>query len=83
MAILNIRNIPDEVHVRLRIRAATAGRSMEAEARAIVADACMRTERRAPPVALQALIDELYGDARPRGVVEALIAARRRQGLFG
>lgn len=83
MAILNIRNIPDEVHVRLRIRAATAGRSMEAEARAIVTEACMRTEQRARPVALQALVDDLYDDVRPRGVVEALIAARRRQGLFG
>ena len=33
MAVLNIRNLPDEVHAKLRVRAAKAGRSMEAEAR--------------------------------------------------
>jgi plasmid stability protein len=37
MATLNIRRLPDEVHARLRLHAARAGRSMEAEARAIVA----------------------------------------------
>ena len=36
MAILNIRNLPDEVHANLRVRAAKAGRSMEAEARTIL-----------------------------------------------
>ena len=36
MAVLNIRNLPDEVHVKLRVRAAKAGRSMEAEAREIL-----------------------------------------------
>ena len=36
MAIVNVRNLPDDVHAKLRIRAAIAGRSMEAEVRAIV-----------------------------------------------
>ena len=36
MAILNIRNLPDEAHANLRVRAAKAGRSMEAEARTIL-----------------------------------------------
>ena len=40
MAILNIRRLSDDVHARLRIRAARAGRSMEAEAREILARAC-------------------------------------------
>ena len=40
MAILNIRRLRDDVHARLRIRAARAGRSMEAEAREILARAC-------------------------------------------
>ncbi|MEL6980773.1 MAG: Arc family DNA-binding protein [Pseudomonadota bacterium] len=36
MANLVIRNLPDDVKERLRVRAATHGRSMEAEARAIL-----------------------------------------------
>ena len=40
MAILNIRRLPDNVHARLRLRAAGNGRSMEAEARDILARAC-------------------------------------------
>lgn len=36
---LSIRNLDDEVKKRLRIRAASHGRSMEAEVRAILADA--------------------------------------------
>jgi plasmid stability protein len=41
MATLNIRNLPDEVHGRLRVRAAEHGRSMEAEARSILTEACV------------------------------------------
>jgi plasmid stability protein len=40
VAVLNIRNLPAEVHARLRVRAARGGRSMEAEARAILAAVC-------------------------------------------
>jgi antitoxin FitA len=39
MAALNIRNLDETVKRRLQIRAARHGRSMEAEARAILADA--------------------------------------------
>ncbi|MCM8567648.1 FitA-like ribbon-helix-helix domain-containing protein [Thauera linaloolentis] len=37
MAILTIRNVPDEVHRALRVRAAQHGRSTEAEVREILA----------------------------------------------
>jgi antitoxin FitA len=37
MATLTIRNLPDAVHQGLRARAAANGRSMEAEARAVLA----------------------------------------------
>ncbi|MBT5960517.1 MAG: hypothetical protein HOG99_03195 [Gemmatimonadetes bacterium] len=40
MAILNIRKLPDHVHAELRVLAARNGRSMEAEARDILARAC-------------------------------------------
>jgi plasmid stability protein len=88
MATLNIRNLPEEVHRRLRIRAAEHGRSMEAEARALLIEACVkrRTKPRAAPEdpmvkarRLQAFVDKLYGGNKPRNVVEDLIAERRRE----
>ena len=36
MVVLTVRNIPDEVHRALRVRAALRGRSTEAEVRAIL-----------------------------------------------
>jgi len=38
MATLTIRGLDEEIHARLRIRAAQHGRSMEAEVRAILAE---------------------------------------------
>lgn len=45
MAILTVRNVPDEVHRALRVRAAHRGRSTEAEVRAILRDAVMPANR--------------------------------------
>ena len=45
VAALNIRNLPDETHRALRIRAAHNGRSMEAEARAILEQAVRPADR--------------------------------------
>jgi plasmid stability protein len=63
MATLSIRSLPDEVHHRLRGRAAEHGRSMEAEARAILTEACasqMSPEDTATRVAeLQTFIERL------------------------
>jgi plasmid stability protein len=78
MAVLNIRNLSDEVHARLRVRAAMAGRSMEAEARAILAEAC-KPEAVVDAASLQAWVDGLYKGKRPTGVVDELIAERRRE----
>jgi len=39
MAMLTVRNIPDEVHRALRVRAARHGHSMEAEVREILGSA--------------------------------------------
>ena len=87
MATLNIRNLPDDVHKRLRVRAAEHGRSMEAEARAILADACesrqrprlTREEVLAKAKDLQAFIDKLYGGNKPQNVVDEFLAERRRE----
>lgn len=45
MAMLTIRNLPDEVHRALRVRAAQHGRSTEAEVRDILATAVKPQER--------------------------------------
>lgn len=45
MAMLTVRNLPDEVHRALRIRAAEHGRSMEAEARVILESAVAPRDR--------------------------------------
>jgi plasmid stability protein len=39
MAMLTVRNLPDEVHRALRVRAASHGHSMEAEVRVILESA--------------------------------------------
>jgi plasmid stability protein len=79
MAVLNIRNLSEEVHKRLRIRAAKSGRSMEAEARAILTAACSAEETRQSASNLQDWVDGLYGARKPRKVVERLIAERRKE----
>ncbi|MFQ6016644.1 MAG: hypothetical protein ACE5KF_00460 [Kiloniellaceae bacterium] len=80
MPTLNIRNLPDEVHARLRVRAAEAGQSMEAEARAILA-AAVRGQGRPPfdPARLQDFVAGLFGASPPVGATEDFIAERRRE----
>ncbi len=51
MAALSIRNLDDEVKHRLHVRAARHGRSMEAEARAILEDAVTAGEGERPNLA--------------------------------
>jgi hypothetical protein len=81
MAVLNIRNLPDDVHSRLRIRAAENHRSMEAEARAILTEAVAEPEEPLDegPEYLPDYIAWLYGGNVPTGVVDELIAERRRE----
>ncbi|MGH8789286.1 MAG: FitA-like ribbon-helix-helix domain-containing protein [Cupriavidus necator] len=45
MPILIVRNVPDDVHRALRVRAAQNGRSTEAEVREILASAVMPQQR--------------------------------------
>ncbi len=75
MAVLTVRNVPDEVHRALRVQAARHGRSTEAEVRAIIAAAVTPARRLMLGDALAALgrdlalgdddIDAL-GDVRDR-----------------
>ncbi|MGH6898181.1 MAG: FitA-like ribbon-helix-helix domain-containing protein [Geminicoccaceae bacterium] len=80
MATLNIRRLPEDVHAKLRVRAAKAGRSMEAEARMILAEAVQ--EKPAKPVdlaSLRAFMLRLYGGELPSRVVDDFIEERRRE----
>jgi len=45
MAVLTVRNLPDEVHRALKVRAAQHGRSTEAEVRAILESVVKPPER--------------------------------------
>ena len=45
MPVLTVRNVPDEVHRALRVRAAAHGQSMEAEIREILKNT-LKSERR-------------------------------------
>lgn len=45
MAVLTVRNVPDEVHRAIRVRAAEHGRSTEAEVREILAAAVVPERR--------------------------------------
>ena len=71
MASITIRNLDDDVKTRLRTRAAGHGRSMEEEARLILAEA---VEREAVPAkGLGTAIHELF---KPFGGVELELLAR-------
>lgn len=70
MPVLNIRNLPAEVHARLRMRAALAHRSMEAEARAILTEACLSATEPRPAHELPDWVDKLYGRRKPIDVLD-------------
>lgn len=60
MAMLTVRNLPDETHRALRARAEKNGRSMEAEVRAILESVTVPSER----VKLGSLLAELGRQAQ-------------------
>ncbi len=79
MANLNIRNVPETVHKRLRLRAARKGRSMESEARAILADAVQgETGKPFDPASLQDFVLGLFKGKPPR-LADQLARERRRE----
>lgn len=59
MAILTVRNVPDEVHRALRAQAALHGRSTEAEVREILASAVTPAQRLRMGDALAAIGQQL------------------------
>ncbi|MDE0027795.1 MAG: plasmid stabilization protein [Deltaproteobacteria bacterium] len=71
MASITIRKLDDDVKTRLRMRAAGHGRSMEEEARLILAEAVKK--KTVPPKGLGTLIHELF---KPYGGVELELPPR-------
>ena len=80
MATLTVRKLPDDLHARLRLRAARRGRSMEAEVREILRQV-LRNEVDAPlePRTLADWLDTVLGDAKPHGVVDDFVRERREE----
>ncbi|MDQ2696498.1 MAG: Arc family DNA-binding protein [Pseudomonadota bacterium] len=74
MAMLTVRNLPEEVHRALRVRAAAHGRSTEAEVRAILEEA-VRPEGR---VKLGSLLADIGRRARLTDEDFAVFAQRDR-----
>jgi antitoxin FitA len=70
MAILTVRNVPDEVHRALRLRAAEHGRSTEAEVREILERAVKPAQRMLMGAAMTAI-------ARDAGVTAADVSELR------
>jgi plasmid stability protein len=62
MATLTIRGLDDEVRDRLRVRAATRGRSMEAEARVILSEAVASPVERSLVDIMLAMREALDGE---------------------
>ncbi len=77
MAMLTVRNLPEEVHRALRVRAAGNGHSMEAEVRSILESAVNPPGR----VKLGSLLAEVGRQARLSDAEVAAIAQARDPAL--
>ena len=76
MAVLTVRNVPDSVRDRLRLRAARAGTSMEEQVRLILLQASLAPEKATGAAGLPTWVAALYGQKKPIGVVDALLKER-------
>jgi hypothetical protein len=81
MAVLTIRNLPDEVRDRLRLRAARAGTSMEAEVRAILVRASSEPPETESSESVQDWVESLYAGNPPGDAVGDLIRERREEAV--
>jgi plasmid stability protein len=85
MATLTIRNLPDDIRDKLRLRAAQGGRSMEAEARAILMASLGKRELSQAQLrgGLRRMQDWVAAQRKPvsgeASSVDALIRDRRRE----
>ena len=87
MATLTIRNLPDDVRDKLRVRAAQNGRSMEAEARDMLVKACP-PEADVAQLTAQERVERAQAIVRPYlkpgvSLVDELLAERRAAAARG
>ena len=76
---LTIENLPERVWQRLEKKAKASGRSVEAEAAAIIATSLGASEGEADPAeAFLKMVDGFYGKNRPQNVVDEFLAERRK-----
>jgi plasmid stability protein len=80
MAVLTVRNLPDQVRDRLRLRAAKAGTRMEEQVRLILMQASLEPAEPVPARALPDWVNAPHGSNKPTGVVEDLLAERANAG---
>ena len=79
MTQITIRGLPDDVKTRLRVRAAQAGRSMEAEAKAILTESCAPRDSGQGWKDLQDYIQRTWKGKKPKSMVDDLIGERRNE----
>ncbi len=84
MATLTIRNLPDDVRDRLRVAAAKQGRSIEAEARAILQQACTSQREPISEQEVDAIVKRVQAALAPYiskkvSMVDELIAQRKQE----
>ena len=84
MATLTVRDLPDDVRDKLRIRAAENGRSMEAEVRSLLAASVGESRPALDRAAWEARVREMQAAFAPyrnsqSSVVDELIAERREE----
>jgi plasmid stability protein len=88
MPTLTIRNLPEDQHAALRVRAAKAGRSMEEEVRVLIAEALaeapptltpeqVRADVEARVAKAQAMVREMFGWEMPKNAVAEFLEERR------
>ena len=74
-----IEHLPVKVREKLDMKAKASGRSIEAEAAAIIATSLTGSEEEADPVeAFLKTVDAIYGSNRPQNVVDEFLAERRK-----
>ena len=76
---MTIRNLPDEIYDRLRKRAAENKRSMEAEARDLMANALRaKIDQKEALRRMQEMIERLPPEAQEKISVDSFLAERRK-----
>jgi plasmid stability protein len=75
---LVIRDVPAKLLEKLDRKAKASGRSVEAEAAAIVSASLEHEEEADPAETFLKLVDGFYGEKRPQNVVDEFLAERRK-----